>query len=287
MGVAVAASRVMFIRKRPSGATAYCALDPSPPELMFATGGELRPEERHRRAGVQLSVGSNCDRHGHQAAVEPDIEQFLPVGPPSRLGPARRGHLPRAAGPRKRLDVNLHWLGFVRLIRHPPPVGGELPRRLVEGGVYYRDRLAVAGHRRGPDVQPCLRMANIVEEPLTITRPVQRQSWVPPTPAAVDRRQRQLAAFSNRFKDRCADDPNTTRVPSGDHRGPPSRPGWNVKRRDSSRPVSIRYTSVFPRTVRITATRLPSGANSAPLSPVSSGRPTVPRGTPARSTQVS
>ena len=130
MGVAVAASTVMVIRKRPSGATAYSALTAGGPRA-----GELRPKERHRRAGLQLSVRSNRDRHGHQAAVEPDIEQFLPVWPPSRLAPARRGHLPRAAGLRKRSDVNLHWLGCVRLIRHPPPVGGELPRRLVEGGV--------------------------------------------------------------------------------------------------------------------------------------------------------
>ena len=96
-----------------------------------------------------------------------------------------------------------------------------------------------------------------------------------------------LAAFSNRhwrryavMKTRRGSHPKTTEETC---RGPAS----NVKRLDTSRPVSISHTSVFPCTVRTTATRLPSGANSGPLSPASSGGPTVPCATPARSTQVS
>ena len=80
---------------------------------------------RVRKSGTGAPGSSVCvstanrDRHRHQTGVRRDIEQFLPVGPPPRLAPARRRHLPRAAGPRKRSDVDLHC-AWIRSTDTPP-----------------------------------------------------------------------------------------------------------------------------------------------------------------------
>ena len=206
MGVAVASSTAMFIRKRAVGGDCVLRLRSYPAGVDARAAGEPRPEERHRRAGLQrrrsapTAIGTAIKRPSSR-----DIEQFLSVGPPSRLAPARRRS--PATGRRAPETVGRKSaLAWIRSTDTPPTAR--------------RARIALPSRRRacrmtgtglrspaigsGPEVQPCLRMPSPVEQPLPIRRPAQRHLGFRRRQAAVDRRQRHLPLSRTGPEGRCA-----------------------------------------------------------------------------------
>src|SRR5262249_36739049 len=80
----------------------------------------------------RLGTGSDTNRDGHQPAIQRNVEQFLSVAAPARLGTTIGGHLCVASWVRKGLDVNLIPAGLVRLICDPFSVGRKLCQILVK-----------------------------------------------------------------------------------------------------------------------------------------------------------
>lgn len=106
IGDAAASSTLTFNRKRPSGATAYCALEPNPAEP-DVTGREPRAEERDGRARAQRATFSGpLDRGCHHPVVRRDVEQLPPIGPPARRNSAAGRDLPLASRTRKGPDIH-------------------------------------------------------------------------------------------------------------------------------------------------------------------------------------
>lgn len=64
-----------------------------------------------------------------------------------------RRHLPVAAQCWERLHVDLARSGLTRYVRHPFPVGRELPQALVGLAVQQRHRLVLAKERHDPQIE--------------------------------------------------------------------------------------------------------------------------------------
>jgi hypothetical protein len=69
-------------------------------------------EQRARRAGLDRRC-RGVDRHGHQPAVETEVEQLFPVPAPAGLRTAVHGDLPPRAGIGERPNIHLRGTGFV------------------------------------------------------------------------------------------------------------------------------------------------------------------------------
>ena len=94
IGTVPASSSATLIRKRPSGATSYCACAAHNPPPR-----DTRLEERDRRAGRSVSP-CVVKRHRHQPGVRRDVVELPSVGVPAGAFPPAVRHLPDAAGSR-------------------------------------------------------------------------------------------------------------------------------------------------------------------------------------------
>src|SRR6267378_1630256 len=106
----------------------------------------------------QLAVGRQLHRSGHHFAIQRHVEDFLAVLVPSRLCAAARGNLKLSARPRKWLGVDLKPPGFIRLVRDPFAVGGELALAFLKRGFQESERLLIAGDGKEPQVAARLRV---------------------------------------------------------------------------------------------------------------------------------
>src|SRR5207247_4176348 len=77
-----------------------------------------------RRASGKCSLGADLDRR--EGALGTDVEDLLAVAPPARFRATSARDLPLADGIRERRDVDFPVACFVRGIRYPLPVGGNL-----------------------------------------------------------------------------------------------------------------------------------------------------------------
>jgi hypothetical protein len=90
-------------------------------------------EQRYRSEDFGGSaVYCDSDRNRHEPAIQCDVEQFLPITPPTHLTAAVRGNLPPVSGAGERLDVDLNAARFIRLVRDSLAVRRELRLLFVE-----------------------------------------------------------------------------------------------------------------------------------------------------------
>src|SRR5207247_7636992 len=109
-----------------------------------------RLEEQLRRARLEgRAAGFHLDRHELPPVR---VEQLFPVVTPFRHGAAARRNLPLAARRGEALHVHLACSRFIRRVRYPPTVGGELCALFGERRLEKRERLPVSVERQNPDV---------------------------------------------------------------------------------------------------------------------------------------
>src|SRR2546428_10617216 len=101
---------------------------------------------RFERGAARLDVNGHhltAGRLGH-------VEELTPIVPPSWKPTSVRRDLPLARSTGKRLDVNLDAARFIRVVREPLPVGGDLPVALAERSMEQWQWVPVARQRRHP-----------------------------------------------------------------------------------------------------------------------------------------
>src|SRR5439155_12297516 len=113
-------------------------------------------------------IGRQLHRSGHHLAIQRHVEYFLPVLLPARLRAAAAGDLELPARSGKGLDVDLELARFVRLVRDPLAVRGELAIALLEGALQERKRLFIAGEWQDPQVRNRLRIVVAEEQEASI-----------------------------------------------------------------------------------------------------------------------
>ena len=127
-------------------------------------------------------------------------------------------------------------------------------------------------HRQRPQVASGLGLcvANRIhwpsERPVVVVLALGDSNTGVSVPALSDRSYRSTTPFRA--------EPKTMRLPSGDQIGSNSRAGFDVNLWRTSRAVSNNHTSLFPSTMRITATVRPSGDNRKAWGSPESGPPT-------------
>src|SRR5262249_890053 len=102
----------------------------------FEFGSWTELKQRHRHAGVYLSIGMQRDWNAHEAIVQSDIKNLFPIRPPLRIeaaiGRYRSGLHQRTW---KGLNVDFVSSGFVGLENNPTSIGGKPGIRLIGVGL--------------------------------------------------------------------------------------------------------------------------------------------------------
>src|SRR5262249_26072198 len=110
---------------------------------------------------------------GHDLVVQGHVEDFLAVLIPARLLAAGGGDLELPTRSWKRLDVDLEPARFVRLVRDPLAVGGELAIALFKSSPQEKEWLLfVAGDRQNPQIPARLRIHIAEQKKLSIGGPI-------------------------------------------------------------------------------------------------------------------
>ena len=244
-------STATFIRKRPSRATAYCGFELRPRQK-FLNRREPRREERHRRARLQrlpsapTAIGTAIRRRRAPRKTAPSRRAATAVGSRPPLTPATCRRVPETAGRTPPCPDSFDSYATHR------PSGENCPAASSKGVCTTGNGLRLGRLSRGdwqrPEVRPGLWILRGVEQEApsgdqatgAFGSAVTNRGCSPVAP---------LASFSNRSMRHC-DWTNTTRRPSGDHKGSPSALASNVNRLGRPRSDVDHHRSTFPCTAR-------------------------------------
>src|SRR5262249_61032200 len=102
-----------------------------------------REQDLRGPASQRLAIRRQLHWSGHHLAVQGQVEDFLAVLIPAGLCSALVRDLKLPARSRKRQDVDLEPARFVRLVRDPLAVGGELAIAFVKRSLLERQRLLI------------------------------------------------------------------------------------------------------------------------------------------------
>ena len=96
------------------------AIDVVRAQVRRLDGKIMQREQRPRRPGIEVWTRTRVDRH--QRAVGTDVEEFLAVAAPSRIGSASNRHLPFLSLVQQRLHVDVEPAGHVGRVSEPAAV---------------------------------------------------------------------------------------------------------------------------------------------------------------------